>query len=83
MQLVIEPAGTIRCVYEEVIDLPALGQLTIRRDSHVEPTEGGQWLADLSPVGGPVLGPFVTRSQALQAERAWLERHWLIAPDRS
>jgi hypothetical protein len=83
MQLVIEPAGTIRCVYGETIDLPALGLLTIRRGSHVEPTEGGQWLADLSPTGGPVLGPFATRSQALQAELAWLESHWLTAPDRT
>jgi hypothetical protein len=29
-------------------------------------------------VGGPVLGPFDRRSDALEAERDWLERHWLF-----
>jgi hypothetical protein len=28
----------------------------------------------------PVLGPFGCRSEALDAERRWLEAHWLI-PD--
>lgn len=32
---------------------------------------------DLSPVGGPRLGPFVLRSVALQAEVEWLEGNWL------
>ncbi len=32
---------------------------------------------DLSPVGGPVLGPFRLRSQALAAEQAWLDG-WLV-----
>ena len=77
MQLTITPGGTVRCLYGEELDLHALGQLCIARGSHVEPTADGQWTADLSPVGGPVLGPFAQRSQALDAERAWLERHWL------
>ena len=33
-----------------------------------------------APVGGPVLGPFDRRSEALEAERAWLEAHWLLPP---
>jgi hypothetical protein len=78
MQLIVEPAGGVRCLYAEAIDLAALGQLTIRRGSHVEPTPDGQWIADLSPVAGPVLGSFVSRSQALAAEVAWLEAHWLV-----
>jgi hypothetical protein len=77
MQLVITPTGTVRCLYDESLDLAALGALTIRRASYVEPDELGCWLADLSPVAGPVLGPFDCRSQALTAERAWLESHWL------
>ena len=80
MELVIDPAGRLRCVYDEAIDLAALGQLQIARGSHVEPDEHAHWLADLSPVNGPTLGPFATRSQALAAERAWLEEHWLTAP---
>ena len=59
----------------EVIDLTALGELSIRRASHVEPDDLGQWWADLAPVKGPLLGPFRRRSQALDAERLWLERH--------
>ena len=77
MQMVIDPAGRLRCVYDEAIDLAALGQPRIVRGSQVEPTVQGQWVADLSPADGPTLGPFATRSQALAAERTWLEEHWL------
>lgn len=79
MQLVIEPGGAVRCVYAEEIDLAALGNLTITRASHVEPDAHGQWYADLSPVGGPIVGPFGHRSEALDAEQQWLVRHWLEA----
>ena len=69
MQLVVTPAGAVRCLYDEAIDLAALGRLEITRASHVEPGAGGRWSADLTPVGGPVLGPFDHRSAALEAER--------------
>jgi hypothetical protein len=69
MDLVVDPDGTVRCVYDEAIDLAALGALSIARASHVEPDASGRWLADLAPVGGPVLGPF--------AERAWLDARWM------
>jgi hypothetical protein len=59
--------------------LDALGRPTILRASHVEPDQQGRWQADLSPVGGPVLGPFLRRSEALEAERSWLEEHWLTS----
>lgn len=81
-----------------------VGDQTIRRASHVEPTaelspktiervwdrdhpgglpEGDEtgpddvippnkWWADMAPVGGPVLGPFDGRQQALDEEVAWL-----------
>lgn len=77
MQILVEPDGTVRCVYGESVDLRALGSLAIARGSHVEPTEHGQWTADLSPVDGPTLGPFPDRSEALTAELTWLESHWL------
>ena len=77
MQLLIDAQGNIRCLYDETIPLANLGTLAIARGSHVEPTISGQWLADLSPVSGPCLGPFATRSLALDAERAWLEANWL------
>lgn len=66
--------GEIRHLYNERLDLAALGPASITRASHVEP-EGAQWTADLSPVSGPVLGPFPRRSDALAAEAAWLEEH--------
>jgi len=77
MQILIEPGGNVRCVYCETIDLAKIGQLAISRGSHVEPDELGRWFADLAPVGGPQLGPFSCRSDALNAEAAWLEAHWL------
>ncbi len=77
LSLTIAPGGVVRCLYDEVIDLSALGPLTIARASQVEPDSEGRWWADLRPVKGPVLGAFALRSQALAAERAWLERHWL------
>jgi hypothetical protein len=77
MQMVIAPGGAVKCLYGEEVDLLALGRLSIERGSHVEPTSNGQWTADLSPVGGPLLGPFNCRSDALTAERRWLEEHWL------
>lgn len=81
MKIIIQPGGNARCVYAEVIDIARLGRVTIRRGSHVEPDDDGQWLADLSPVGGPTLGPYSLRSQALDAERHWLETHWLPSAD--
>lgn len=77
MQLVITPGGMVRCIYDEAITPSSLGLPVIRRASHVEPDESGQWRADLSPVGGPLLGPFALRSDALAAELLWLESHWL------
>lgn len=77
MELMIRPDGTIRCLYEETVELSAFGPLTILRASHVEPDLQGSWAADLSPVGGPLLGPFLRRSEALAAEVAWLTENWL------
>jgi len=77
MQIIIDSRGTGRCIYDEAIPLIQLGRIKIRRGSHVEPIKGGQWIANMSPVDGPNLGPFAFRSQALSAERRWLEKHWL------
>jgi hypothetical protein len=78
MDLVIDNAGEVRCLYGEEIPLARLGALTIRRASRVEPDDQGRWRADLAPAGGPVLGPFARRSAALAAETRWLLEHRLL-----
>ncbi len=72
MELIVAGDGGVRCIYDESLDLRALGKLQITRASHVEPDLDGNWWADMGPVGGPVLGPFGSRSEALQAEKRWL-----------
>jgi len=83
LELLIHSLGTVHCLYDETIDLHQLGSLTISRGSHVEPTPDGQWTVNLSPVQGPELGPFPTRSGALAAEVAWLSEHWLVSGSAS
>lgn len=66
--------------------LPA-DSLEIRRATRVEPdpdrTRGGNWLVDLTPVGGPVCyddekgNPFIKRQEAIDFELRWLDAHWL------
>ena len=77
MKIIITPVGTARCIYSEEIDLAAIGSPTITRASHVEPDQQGRWLADMSPLGGELLGPFAKRSEALAAEIEWLEANVL------
>ena len=76
-ELIVEADGRLRCLYDERLDLFAFGRPSIRRGSHVEPTLDGQWMADLAPASGPLLGPFRSRSEALAAERTWLHANWL------
>jgi hypothetical protein len=77
VNLIVEKGGRVRGIYGETIDLATLGTLTITRASHVEPDECGRWEVDLSPVRGPVLGPFPRRGEALRAEALWLEENWV------
>ncbi len=74
MELVVGTDGVARCIYDEVLDLRELGKLQITRASHVEPDAEGYWWVDMGLSGGPVLGPFRSRSEALGAERGWLAR---------
>src|SRR5262249_5650479 len=68
-------------LYGETIDLAAIGEMTIRRASHFEPGGDARWWADLSPVKGPLLGPFDRRSEALAAEQVWLEQRLTSRPN--
>lgn len=66
--------GSMRFLYnDELRGLMATGKSKVERASDVEPNEEGRWTADLTRVGGPCLGPFDLREQALAAEVAWLE----------
>lgn len=81
----ISRGGRTRLLYEEAAAaigearlqtlMSRIGEPTIRRASHVEPAPGGAWTADMSPSGGPMLGPFPLRKDALAAEVAWLREH--------
>ena len=73
MKLVVDAGGDVRCIYDEVLDLREIGKLQITRASHVEPDWDGNWWADMGPSGGPVLGPYGSRTEALGAERVWLQ----------
>jgi hypothetical protein len=77
MQLIVSTSGVMQCLYGEEIPLAVLGSLSIVRASYVEPDREGNWFADLSPVGGPRLGPYEHRSLALEQEREWLQKQWL------
>lgn len=83
MKLTISRKGETRAIYSDALDFAQLGQVTTRRASHVEqPTPtAGYWLADLSPLGGPTLGPFAKRAEALAAEVTWIATNWRDAPD--
>ncbi len=74
-EIVIGPNGDAQSIYDEAFDLSCLGEVQIQRASFVEPNERGRWFADLSPVHGPMLGPFDKRSLALEAEVTWLRLH--------
>lgn len=73
----IGPGGEVTAIYDDAVIpvLKALGtNVLTSRASHVEPCKEG-WTADLGPVGGPRLGPFEFRQQALDAEIQWLKQN--------
>ena len=71
MQLRIK-GNEIRFIYSDLLQpLMAQGVTTTKRASNVEPC-GNKWSADLKLVNGPILGPFETRREALDAEIKFL-----------
>jgi len=83
-EVIIDSAGRIRTVYSDAFapTLAKLGAVSIARASHVEPGPDG-WYADLSPVAGPLLGPFALRAEALAAEVKWLLDNGTPIPERN
>lgn len=75
--IAIDERGTMKFLYHDaLVSLLEEGEADIQRASHVEPC-GTEWEADMSPVGGQVLGPFPTRGEALAAEVAYLNTFYL------
>lgn len=73
----INPDGIISMIHNDnMAPLLSEGDSVLRRASHVEPC-GIQWIADMSPLNGPVLGPFVLRGEALASEAEWIKVHYL------
>jgi hypothetical protein len=81
---IVDTDGTLRTIYDdELIRLVrSVGLVTVSRASAVEPADGGGWTADMANVGGPVLGPFDTRREALKAEVEWIMAHGIPAVRR-
>ena len=77
MIISIDRAGGVRAIYSDGFNWQALGKTLIQRASQVEPDHLVLWWADLSVSGGPKIGPFARRTDAIAAEIAWLEKHHL------
>lgn len=80
MVIAIDQDGHLDFVWnDELVGLTKLGSTTIERASHVEPVmtgeNAGKWMADMGPVGGPTLGPFDLRGEAIDAELAWISNN--------
>lgn len=73
--------GEAHQIYDEGCPIAIPGKKVCKRASHVEPVEGPEntvsWVVDLTPLGGPIFPPLTTRTQALAAERQWIEDHYL------
>ena len=77
--LLIDAAGTVRCLYTEVIALAALGRLEVRRAATVEFDNDRQGWTVTFPDGRHLEG-FATRTAALHAEQAVLTRSLFTIP---
>lgn len=83
VEMIVDPAtgGVVFIHSDEAMALAkgVAGAPTIRRASHVEPDEKGQWWVDLSPSNGPIMGPYPPgeRGRALADEADWLRQNRL------
>lgn len=85
LTLRISRNGQIRMIHDDSLAaLLTQGGVEIRRASHVEPDpdKPGEWYADMSPVSGPILRGFQTRTEALSAEVKYLIEHGIPVPKK-
>jgi len=77
--IAVAPDGRLMFIYDDhLAGLCEEGEVRTKRVSYVEPAYdrwGQTWTADLSPVNGPVLGPYKLREEALDAETNWLREN--------
>lgn len=76
-EITVTPDGRLVFVYQDELQpLLAEGSAQTRRVSHVEPDQNAAgepgWSVDLCPIGGPVLGWYPLRADALAAEVNYL-----------
>jgi hypothetical protein len=76
LKLVIKN-GIITAIHDDALTpMFSLGDVTIKRASHVEPDRNGhEWSADMRPVGGRIMRGFKTRGAALKAEVDYLRKY--------
>ena len=82
IRIKVNTEGEITFIYRD--DLRGLlreGEASIRRVSNVEPDENGDWIASMSD--GTTIGPFTLRTDALNAEVAYLEKKMFSSPERT
>lgn len=76
MEMRIDAEGNLRMIYSDaLVGVLDEGDAKVTRASTVEPGADGLWEVDLSMSGGPVMGGFKLRQDALDAEVAWLRDH--------
>lgn len=73
--ILIKPNGEIVLIYDDEICTKISAATLTQRASHVEPLldEPG-WSVDLTPVGGAVIKPFSTRTEALKYEKDYINK---------
>ncbi len=76
MKLFVRPDGTIQSIYQEEVNLDALGPFQISRASHVEPGEKGDW--EVRMLDGVVYKGFRLRSEALSFEVLKVEERMMM-----
>ena len=79
-QALLAPLGDVqirRASRVEPTDNLASTALRWLEEHHTGELPPNVWWADLTPVDGPVLGPFNTRDYALKEEIEWLQTHGL------
>lgn len=83
--MVVTPGGTLTHIQRDEATRISLrlGTPQITRASHVEPDAEGNWFADMSPISGPVLGPYAPdrRDDCLAAESDWILRNHFHIPE--